>query len=77
MKKANSQECSFFGRKLSNIDIGRSEGWDISIGCDDQRVMITLDCYGDGLDIDLEDLLAFAAKHCRGIVERVLKESEL
>ncbi len=31
---------------------------------------------GYAFDIDLEDVLRFAAQHCRGIYERVLSETE-
>ncbi len=36
MRRANTQECIFFGRKLSNIvsDIEIHVGWDICIGSD-------------------------------------------
>lgn len=32
--------------------------------------------YGYSFNIDLEDVLRFAAQHCRGIYERVLSETE-
>jgi hypothetical protein len=37
MRKPNSQECAYFGRKLSSIvcdDIYRHVGWDLCIGSD-------------------------------------------
>lgn len=101
-KKANSQECIYFGRKLSNIicdDIKVSLGY-VVIGSDNddeiyfdieanvykendrtlkERVKITAICddeNGHCVDIDLEDVLRFAAKYCRGIYDRVGIEQE-
>ena len=102
MRKPNSQECSFFGRKLSNIcasSIEASNGY-VCIGSenDDEiyfniidnvysepegmlKERITITAMKDGDDgflteIDLEDVLRFAAKNCSGIYKRVLKEIE-
>jgi hypothetical protein len=102
MSKANSHECSCFGRKLGNTcvpSIEVSNGY-VSIGSenDDQiyfnvidniysepegmlKERVTITAMKDGDDgflteIDLEDVLRFAAKNCSGIYKRVLKESE-
>ena len=82
MRSPNSNECSDFGRKLSCIetDIESSVGIEIGSETDDkiyfpeggemlkERVKIYTE---DGQDIDLEDVLRFAAKYCRGIYDRV------
>ena len=86
MRSPNSQECIYFGRKLSDIvtDIESSVGIEIGSETDDkiyfppvlkegeemlkERVKIYTE---DGQDIDLEDVLRFAAKYCRGIYDRV------
>tara|TARA_R110000850_G_scaffold112728_1_gene226970 strand:- start:176 stop:487 length:312 start_codon:yes stop_codon:yes gene_type:complete len=102
MKKANSHECSYFGRKLGNTccsSIEVSNGY-VCIGSenDDEiyfdvingayteskgmiKERVTIAAMKDGDDgflteIDLEDILRFAAKNCSGIYKRVLKESE-
>ena len=102
MKEPNSQECSFFGRKLGNIcfpSIEISDGY-VCIGSENddeiyfdiidgahtepkgmikERVTITAMKDGDDgflTEIDLEDVLRFAAKNCSGIYKRVLKEIE-
>ncbi len=107
----NTQECKYFGRKMSNIccnvpeipqnHIETSDETYVCIGShrDDEiywnekdknpvptlteRVLIH--CINDddvsngengyAFDIDLEDVLRFAAQHCRGIYERVLKDT--
>lgn len=103
MRKPNTQECAYYGRKLGNVicdDIKTSIGT-VCIGSDNddqiyfgesledgeemlkERVTITVMHDGDvvngvtqehEIEVDLEDVLRFAAKHCRGIYERVLKE---
>ena len=110
-RKPNSQECIFFGRKLSNIscdEIEVSDGY-VAIGSDSDdeiffhkndlgeltlpadalRERVTITCINDGgsdvepegegwcFDIDLEDILRFAAKNCRGIYMRVLREESM
>ena len=45
-----------------------------------ERVMMSVEGWADGeglvhVEIDLEDILRFSAKNCRGIYERVLKET--
>jgi len=107
-RKPNTQECTFFGRKLSNNscdDIAVSEGY-VAIGSDSDdeiffhkndlgelilpegavRERVTITCINDGgndvepdgegwcFDIDLEDVLRFAARNCRGVYMRVLRE---
>lgn len=104
MRNPNSQECSYFGRKLSCVscdDIEVSKGY-VCIGSerDDEiyydiktiepkenmvkeRITITAiyepeigEDEGHCVDIDLEDILRFAAKHCQEIYERVLGEAK-
>ncbi len=98
-RKPNTQECSYFGRKLGNIctdDISVSNGY-VVIGSenDDQiyfgdslhenekmlkeRVMITFvsDDENFSYQIDLEDLLKFSAKHCHGIMKRVMRDEKV
>lgn len=107
-RKPNTQECLYFGRKLSNIscdDIEVSEGY-VAIGSvrDDEiffhesnlgelilpehalKERVTITCINDGgndvdpkgegwyFNIDLEDVLRFAARNCMGIYMRVLRE---
>jgi len=81
LRPTNTQECLYYGYKLSNIDCDDIETTfrDICIGAerDDERaikerVKIFLPDSGD--EIDLEDVLRFSAKHCRGIYDRVGSE---
>lgn len=98
MRRPNSQECSYFGRKLSNIetDIGSGGNSYIYIGSnrDDEiyfppvlkkgeemlkeRVALFIeDVNGDFCtNIDIEDILKFAHKYCRGIYNRVAEEDK-
>lgn len=108
----NSQECKYFGRKMSCIIcndteipqnyIHTSDETYVCIGsdCDDSifwdddnlaagptlKERVVIHCInedeasngenGFAFDIDLEDVLRFAAQHCRGIYERVLREND-
>jgi len=108
----NSQECMYFGRKLSNIicnditipqnHIETSNEVYVCIGPDrDDEIYwddnnlaagptlkerVVIHCInedeknngenGYAFDIDLEDVLRFAAKYCRGIYERVSEETK-
>jgi hypothetical protein len=101
-REPNSQECEYFGRKLSNHccnDVEVSGNAYLSIGSerDDEiyfneadgkytpedgmikeRVLLSVseNVLGFSAEIDLEDLLRFAAKNCAGIYERVYKETK-
>ena len=100
MRNTNTQECLYFGRKLSGIccdGIETSQGY-VCIGSDrddeiyfneelgaDQdmlkdRVKISAiyepeigDEEGYCVDLDLEDVLFFAARYCQGLYRRVLE----
>jgi hypothetical protein len=90
-RKPNNRECCYNGYKLSCLadseNIETSEGY-VVIGSDiddtqeDFRVKITLisdDDTDDNIyyvEIDLEDVLRFAAKRCNGIYKRVLAEND-
>lgn len=88
-RKPNTQECIYAGRKLSNINTDiESTFQGICVGSerDDEiyaydenilkeRVVIYIDDCVDGEGyMDLEDVLRFAAKYCRGIYDRVASE---
>ena len=100
MRKPNSQECIYFGRKLNNVvpDVEISKGWEICVGSDNddeiyfppvlkegeemlkERVKIYIqydyeesDVSEGYAEIDLEDILRFAASNCRGIFDRVVR----
>ena len=97
MRKPNTQECEFFGRKMTSIvcDV-ENNCTEIHIGHNNddliyfgdnlrltggemrkERVTIYLENFvNQEVEVDLEDVLRFAAKHCRGIYERVLKETK-
>lgn len=98
-RNPNTQECAYFGRKLSNtscdniqvslgyVVIGSEKDDEIHFGecledgeaMLEERVKITL-LYepdeGDGFvsQIDLEDVLRFAAQNCSGIYKRIYEE---
>jgi hypothetical protein len=90
-REPNTQECAFYGRKLSNtVFEGEADG-NVCIGSDNDDSIYFHDCeYGDVLkervtvhvdfglecgEIDLEDLLKFCAEHCRELMIRVLEET--
>ena len=95
LREPNSQECLYFGRKLScfvcNEGVIETNADDICIGSDRddeiyyesgdfkpegamlrERVKIYLPDYS--IEIDLEDVLRFSARNCRGIYDRVASE---
>jgi len=111
-REPNSQECTYFGRKLSCITLDDPElpeqyvhtsddtyvcigpDRDDEIYWDDNNLAagptlkerVVIHCINDddensgengfAFDIDLEDVLRFAAKYCRGIYDRVSNEVE-
>jgi len=75
MRKPNINECD---KDIGNIncDIEASYNAGAHFESYDDRACIELTCIiSDVCTIDLEDVLRFAAKNCRGIYERVLTES--
>lgn len=81
MREPNSHECLLTGTSCKEIEA--YEDVDLEILIDRGRVKMLVDANDpdfsmcqDSFEIDLEDLLKFSAINCRGIYERVLKETK-
>lgn len=98
MREPNTQLCSYFGRKLSNImlpEVEVTKPFYIVFGSERDDEIYFGDCLEDGeemlmervlmtvmddegtyIDIDLEDILKFAAIHCRALYWKVYDNTD-